>query len=182
MRHKNILVGLCCGFFAISPARALSDEYCGMEEGRYPITFTTVIDATSEEVWDVISDFKNYGRWNRCTVKIDGELKKDAVIKAYGDDGKTLDLQITAINRPRSLCWNDVTWFTHFGVGGWRCRTIKAIPYSTAVLFTNHFEFTGTFDWVLNAYARGFLERCMIQENESLRDFIEAKKSSTDEV
>lgn len=143
---------------------------------RAPITVTTVINATAQEVWDVLIDFKNYGQWNQWNVKLEGEAKIGSKLKAYTEvDGKSLKLKITKMEAPYNLCWVDVTWFTKFGLGGWRSRMIRPNPNGNGVILINHFEYTGIFGGILDRYTREFLELGLEQENRNLRDFIEDK-------
>jgi hypothetical protein len=137
------------------------------------ISVTTAIDSTPQEAWDVMVDFKNYGDWNDWVVQLDGEAKIGSVVKAYSNSGQLLKLKITKMQRPYKLCWVDVTWFTKFGLGGWRCRTIKSNPNGEGILFINHFEFTGVFGGVLDLFARNFLKEGMELENTNLKDFLE---------
>jgi hypothetical protein len=138
-----------------------------------PIIVTTVIKSTMEKVWDVMIDFDNYSAWNKWVVKMEGEAKEGARVVAYSESGASLQLKITNLQAPHTICWVDVTWFTHLGVGGWRCRTIAPNPDGEGVLFTNHFEYTGIFHGVLDYFSRNALKKGMQLENESLRDFVE---------
>jgi hypothetical protein len=136
------------------------------------MTVTTDINSTESKVWDVLVDFKNYPQWNSW-YRIEGEAKLGALIKAYSKD-QHLDLQVTKIDEG-SVCWVDVTWFTHLGMGGWRCRSVWKNPIDNRVKFTNHFEFTGPLRIVLKVAARKMLLNGMIQENHGLKNFVERK-------
>ena len=140
-----------------------------------PIDVATVMDSTVQKVWDVIVDFKNYGAWNRWVVKLEGEAVKGGRVRAYDKSGTALDLEITSIQEPYRICWNDVTWFTRLGLGGWRCRSIEALPDNRGIKFTNHFEFTGVLGGALDFFTREFLEKGMKLENDSLREFVESR-------
>lgn len=145
------------------------------EDSSSPIIITTVINSSVEKVWDAIIDFKNYGHWNGWVSKIDGEAREGAIVRAYGKTSDlALDLKITRLEQPRVLCWDDVTWFTYFGVGGWRCRTIEVLPDGKSVKFTNHFEYSGVFRWLFSLSTREMLVSGMTLENESLRNFVES--------
>ena len=67
----------------------------------------------------------------------------------------------------------DVTWFTKFGAGGWRCRRIEEMPNGAGVRFVNHFEYTGIFASVLQRATLDFLQKGMQQENNNLKAFVE---------
>jgi hypothetical protein len=175
MLFRNSLISLCCVLAFASVASAEESEHEKNKKMFAPIIVTTVINSSEEKVWDVMLDFQNYARWNPWVDKLDGEAKLGSRVKAHGKMGNstgTLDLQITTMKKPNSLCWVDVTWFTHFGLGGWRCRTVEAIP-DGKVKLTNHFEFTGIFGFILDSMSRENLEKGMLAENEGLRDFVE---------
>ncbi len=138
-----------------------------------PITVSTVMNSTAQEVWDAMMDFENYGDWNRWVVKLEGDAKLGGKVRAYNEQGISLKLKITSIEAPYKICWVDVTWFTHFGLGGWRCRSIEVLPDNQGIKFTNHFEFTGIFGGALAHFTRKMLKEGMELENESLRTFVE---------
>jgi uncharacterized protein YndB with AHSA1/START domain len=140
-----------------------------------PIEHEIVINGTAENVWKAIADFDNYGQWNQWVVKVEGKPELGATVKAYTDSGQHLDLKITSFVEPKEICWVDVTWFTHLGAGGWRCRRIEELPNGRGVRFVNHFEFTGIFSNVLESVSRDFLEKGMQQENTNLKSYIEGQ-------
>ena len=72
-----------------------------------------------------------------------------------------------------SGCWVDVTWFTNFGAGGWRCRRIEELPNGAGVRFVNHFEYTGIFASALERATIDFLQKGMQQENANLKTYME---------
>ena len=74
---------------------------------------------------------------------------------------------------PKEICWVDVTWFTKFGLGGWRCRSIEKLPNGEGVRFVNHFEYTGIFGRVLEKASRDFIEKGMQLENANLKSYVE---------
>jgi hypothetical protein len=135
------------------------------------IFISTEINSTVDDVWKTMIDFQNYGKWNRW-YQIRGEPIKGALIQAYSGSGVNLDLQITKIE-DNAICWVDVTWFTKFGLGGWRCRSVKPNPNGLGVIFINYFEFTGPMRFILKIGARRLLIDGMKMENQNLKDFIE---------
>ncbi len=171
MVFKTVLIGF--GFCFVAGNLFLSSAgMCAGKKPLPPVIVTTVINSDVQKVWNVMADFKNYGDWNRWVVKLEGEAKEGAKIRAYGKSGGSLDLQITSIREPNEICWVDITWFTRLGVGGWRCRRIEATS-DNKVKFTNHFEYTGVFDGALDYLTREDLEKGMTLENESLRQYVE---------
>lgn len=166
----------------LSPSIAFSDTSGSVsleESSSSSIIIRTPIRATREKVWEVMADFKNYGVWNGWVGRIDGDAKEGATVHAYGKSANIkLDLKITSLQKPHAICWTDVTWFTHFGLGGWRCRTIEDLADGSGVMFTNHFVYTGPFKWALRFWTREGLVKGMTLENESLRDYVENKQTS----
>lgn len=172
--RTTVLSLLACA--AIAGAGA---EVARAEDGaakRAPIDLQTTIESSPQAVWDVMMDFKNYGAWNRWVVRIDGEAGVGNTVRAYAPSGTALDLRITSIREPYESCWVDVTWFTHLGVGGWRCRAIEPSPDGRSVVFRNHFEYTGPFAAVLDHLTRDTLVKGMTLENESLKAYVESRR------
>ncbi|MDB9786848.1 hypothetical protein OAB57_01970 [Bacteriovoracaceae bacterium] len=143
-----------------------------------PVVVETIInDTTIDDVWDILIDFDNYEYMNDW-VKIEGEARVGEVVKVSTIKGSTtLLLEITSIvatGNVREICWDDVTWFTKYGLDGWRCRTIESLPDRNAVKLTNHFEYTGIFGGVLAFFTRNVLKEGMTLENTSLKKIIES--------
>lgn len=138
------------------------------------IEYKIAIKGSAEQVWETIAQFDDYAQWNQWTVKLEGEPALGAHVKAYARSGGHLDLKITSFEEKREICWVDVSWFTHLGAGGWRCRRIEQLPNGEGVLFVNHFQYTGVFGPALEQVTRDFLEEGMQLENQNLKDFIEA--------
>jgi len=171
MNFKSLSLSLFLGLSVMPAAQAAQ-----CPKSRPPVVVSTIIQSTAQEVWDVMLDFKNYADWNRWVVRIDGDPIRGGWVRAYNAQGAALDLRITSIQAHQSICWTDVTWFTHFGVGGWRCRNIEVLPDGQGVKVTNHFEYTGVFALALDLASRKYLEYGMKLENESLRDFVEGRR------
>lgn len=165
------------GFILVLTFNQLNAAYAacvGAEDSDSPIIISTVIKSSAQKVWDTMVDFKNYGLWNAWVGKIDGEAKLGSVVRAYGRESDiSLDLKITKLKEPHILCWDDVTWFTNLGVGGFRCRIIEELPDGSGVKFTNHFEYRGVFRWLFSLSTREMLTKGMTLENESLREYLE---------
>lgn len=170
---RKTFLGFALSFFLLStlfvaPARA---ENYGLDSIEHSI----VIRGSAEHVWDTIADFEGYGNWNEWMVKLEGEPEVGARLKGYAESGMHLDLEITSFEPMKEICWVDVTWFTKFGLGGWRCRSIEPMPNGKGILFVNHFQYTGAFGGVLEYFSRGFLEEGMQLENENLKAYIERR-------
>ena len=68
---KKTIIGLVAAMSL--PARVSAQDFW-----KRSIQTETEIDATSEQVWTVLSDFENYANWNPFIQKISGELEVDA--------------------------------------------------------------------------------------------------------
>ena len=137
------------------------------------IVVTTDIDSTVDEIWQVMIDFKNYEKWNEW-YRLEGEAKAGASVKALGKSGGGLDLKITKMEE-NTLCWTDVSWFTNFGLGGWRCRSVAISSDGNGVKFTNHFEYSGPFRFILDLGTRKTVLEGLTLENQNLKAFVEKR-------
>ena len=67
------------------------------------------INASDEQVWRILTDFKNFPKWNPFIPKISGQLKKDVRLKVRiqppGDKGMTFRPLIVDVNPKRELRW-----------------------------------------------------------------------------
>lgn len=143
-----------------------------IETGLKTISVTTDIDATPDEVWNALVDFEGYGDWNQW-YGIEGPAIEGARVQAVARGGGTrLDLEITQL-APYTICWNDVTWFTHLGMGGWRCRSIVERADGQGVRFINYFHYTGPLNLFLQLGTRKTLVEGMKLENRGLKRFVE---------
>lgn len=143
--------------------------------GLAHLDYRIVIKGTTQQVWDAIANFEDYGQWNQWMVRLEGEPELGAYVRGYAASGGHLDLKITSFEERKEICWVDVTWFTHLGFGGWRCRQIEELPGGKGVLFINHFQYTGTFGQALEYVSRDFLEEGMLLENENLKSYVESQ-------
>ena len=150
-----------------------TDEKSIAAKGSKQIEYDIVINGTAEKVWAALVDFEHYGKWNQWVPRLEGKPELGATVKAYANSGPQLDLKITSFVEPKEICWVDVTWFTNFGAGGWRCRRIEELPNGAGVRFVNHFEYTGVFASALERATLDFLQKGMQQENANLKTYIE---------
>ena len=152
---------------------ASTDEKSTKAKDSKQIEYDIVINSTAEKVWAVLVDFEHYGKWNQWVPRLEGKPELGATVKAYANSGPHLDLKITSFVEPKEICWVDVTWFTNFGAGGWRCRRIEELPNGAGVRFVNHFEYTGIFASALERATIDFLQKGMQQENANLKTYME---------
>lgn len=168
---KSSLVGLCFCLFAFNPLVLFAQDVNDSEPDR--IVVTSDIGSTTDEAWEVLIDFKNYEKWNQW-YRLEGEAKEHSVVRAYTESEEHLDLKITRIEE-NTLCWRDVSWFTKFGLGGWRCRSVLANPDGSGIKFINHFEYSGPLRFILNHLTRDVVIKGMTLENQNLKDYLERR-------
>ena len=169
---KSLFIGLFCAF-VFKPVGIFAQDVVDSTPDR--IVVTTDIDSTVDEVWQVMIDFQNYDTWNTW-YRLEGEAKEGATVKAYGESGGHLDLQITKMGQ-NTVCWTDVSWFTHFGLGGWRCRSVAPNPDGSGVKFTNHFEYSGPLRFILEYSTSKTVLDGMTLENQNLKSFVEKNQN-----
>ena len=67
------------------------------------------IRASDERVWQILTDFPNFVKWNPFITKISGDLKKDARLKVHiqpqGERGMTFKPVILNVEPKRELHW-----------------------------------------------------------------------------
>ena len=67
------------------------------------------IKASDERVWQILTDFPNFVKWNPFITKISGDLKKDARLKVHiqpqGERGMTFRPIILNLEPKRELHW-----------------------------------------------------------------------------
>jgi uncharacterized protein YndB with AHSA1/START domain len=100
--------------------------------GSASIVFSAdaVIDASPEEVWDVIVDLPAYEAWNPWVFRAEGDMSPGGHVEVDVKLGK-LDMhaQHTVLrgSHPEVFCWRDEGWNTVF-VYGQRCRFLTRLP------------------------------------------------------
>jgi hypothetical protein len=172
---KSLFIGLSFCAFVFKPMSIFAQDV--IDSTPHRIVVTTDIDSTVDEVWQVMINFENYNAWNTW-YRLEGEAKEGTKIKAYGESGGHLDLKITKMDE-NTLCWTDVSWFTHFGLGGWRCRSVAPNPDGNGVKFTNHFEYSGPLRFILECGTSKTVLEGMTLENQNLKNYVEKRNMET---
>lgn len=70
---------------------------------------STVIDAGPERVWEVLMDTGAYQEWDPFTIRIEGEARPGARIKAYSTlaPNRAFPVTVSAFEPNRSMTWSD---------------------------------------------------------------------------
>lgn len=137
------------------------------------IVRTVIIKAKPEQVFDAITDFDAYGRWNPWLVKAQGECKPGEDIVVDVVIGKRIQQyhhDILEIDRPHRFHWCDKGWFTVFAYGE-RLRTCQPIAEGTA--YTVELTITGPLAFFAQWFLGKSLENGMTQETAALKQYVE---------
>ena len=130
------------------------------EPGEHSVVYRvdTVVSASQERIYGLITDFSGYARWNPWVTKAvggtspDDEVKVDVVLGSV-----TMAAKHTVLNGVpgKRFCWKDAGWNAWF-VYGQRCRTLTTRPDGT-VLVSNELLLDG----ILSGGADHFMGKAM---------------------
>ena len=84
------------------------------------------INASAEQVYDVIADFSRYGEWNPWIERIEGEPIPDTelvVDAVMGNERPQFRHRMLTADKPHVFHWCDLCWFTLLAKGD-RKRTL----------------------------------------------------------
>lgn len=100
-----------------------------------------VIDATAEEVWDVMTDGARFTEWDSGIVGFEGSIEPGQKVKLRSevDPGRTFAIDVTSLDKPHRM-----VWASGMPLGLFRGeRTYRLEPESGGVRFTMREEFSG---------------------------------------
>jgi hypothetical protein len=79
------------------------------------ITTSIIINATSEKVWNILTDFKNYSQWNPFIASIEGEIKVENTLQVTiaPPNGNAMKFKPTllVVNKDMELKWKGKLMF-----------------------------------------------------------------------
>ena len=125
------------------------------------VVYTAVahIEATPDEIFDVLVGFDEYADWNPWLIQAEGEAVVGDSVTAtvvLGDSTRTARHRVLEVDAPNRLCWRDAgvtTWF----VKGRRCRIVEA--EGAGGFLRNELQIWGLFAWLANKkYGDALLE------------------------
>lgn len=109
------------------------------------LTTEILINSGPETVWKIITDFKNYSRWNPIIVKITGEFsvgnKLEIHLNTIGGKNRIYHPNITKIIPNRELRWSGKLFFSKI-FSGERIFLIEKLS-DNKVSFVNKEIFSG---------------------------------------
>ena len=95
-------------YLAISILVALVGLLTAMAESK-EIRTEIIINATPDKVWAILTDFKNYPKWNPFIKTIEGEVGVGKKIKAYIEppqaQGMTFNPKVLAFEENKEFRW-----------------------------------------------------------------------------
>ncbi|GGU23734.1 SRPBCC domain-containing protein [Lentzea flava] len=135
----------------------------------------TVISASQERVYGLITDFPGYASWNPWVVRAAGgtspgdEVKVDVVLGSI-----TMAAKHTVLNGVpgQRFCWKDAGWNAWF-VYGQRCRTLTTQPDGT-VLLSNELLIDGILSGGTDHFMGKAMRDGMQAENAALKRIAES--------
>jgi hypothetical protein len=84
------------------------------------------IQATPQEIFDIIIDFDSYGDWNPWLLSAEGDAVVGEHVKAdvvMGGNVQSYDHVVIAVEPYTRFCWRDAGWNSWFAYAQ-RCRTL----------------------------------------------------------
>ncbi|WP_394618034.1 SRPBCC domain-containing protein [Lentzea sp. JNUCC 0626] len=147
------------------------------EPGVHSVVYRaeTVISAPQQRVYDLITNFDGYARWNPWVVKASGgtapgdEVRVDVLLGPVRMAAKHTVLNGVPGQR---FCWKDAGWNALF-VYGQRCRTLTTQPDGT-VLVTNELLVDGVLSGGTDLFIGKAMKDGMQAENAALKRTAEA--------
>jgi len=104
-----------------------------------------LINASPAIVWDIITDFENYGKWNPFIREISGVIEEGSTIHVFikppNSNGMKFKPKILKIEPEKEIRWLGKLWISKI-FDGEHSLTIKKIDNSK-ILFTQKEQFTG---------------------------------------
>jgi hypothetical protein len=139
-------------------------------------TFSTVydvgieIDAPADKVWKVLTDSKNFAKWNSTVISLKGDIKlgKDLVLKSTSAPDRDFNLNVSTFVKNKKMVWEDGTSGIFKGV---RTYTLSALP-SGKTKFTMSENFAGAMYPMIKGALPDF--------KESFTDFAKDLKSESE--
>jgi uncharacterized protein YndB with AHSA1/START domain len=106
---------------------------------------TSLIDASPDVVWRILTDAAGYAEWNPEIIAIDGQLARGEHIKARVRLGsgavRTVSLRVTVFDAPSTMEWTGGLPLGLF-VG---VRTFTVTPSARGAAFRLHLRMSGPF-------------------------------------
>ncbi len=131
----------------------------------------TVVNASPETVFNIITDLDRYEEWNPWITEACGTPEEGRLIKVkakMGDRIISVQHRILISNPNIEFRWCDVGWFTKLAYGE-RARFIKSLA-SGNVEYRVELTVTGSFCWFVKLVYGTFLETGLKTETDALKE------------
>ena len=133
------------------------------------------IKAPSERVWQVLTDFPNFGKWNPVIIEINGEAKVNTKLEIHlrtrSGKSRIYKPTITKLELNHELRWLGKSFFPGI-FNGERIFTIDSIGASN-VLFFHREIFTGVGTYLAGDRLENDIRYTLNQMNVALKNQVE---------
>ena len=137
---------------------------------------SAIIKAVPEKVFEAITDFPAYSRWNPWIIMAEGECREgaDVLVQArVGNKARPYHHRILKIDKPHVFHWCDRGWFTVLADGN---RKRMLAPHPDGTRYQVELEVTGCMAFLVDWLFGKSLEEGMTAETEALKSYVEAAK------
>ena len=97
---------------------------------------SVAINASPNEVWQVLIDIARYPEWNRYATEAVGDLRIGGEVTInvprQAEKRGPVNNRVTELVADQRLCWRSLSWYK-FLVYGVRCRHLEVAPDGTTV-------------------------------------------------
>jgi hypothetical protein len=142
----------------------------------FKVAYETAIRACPEVVYDILTDFGNYARWNPWNVRADaGRVAEGQTVSVTVKMGRcqmTVKHKILAMKPNVELVWCDLGWFTRFAYGE---RACYLQPVGQTVKYRVELMVTGPLAWLAKRRFGRAIQRGVQAETDALKRLAETR-------
>jgi len=144
----------------------------------YSLTNTITINAPIHIVWEILTNFPRYAKWNsftphaECTGKV-GDPVSLRVQLGQRSKLMTVSLELKTFDTESKLCWGNDRWYLPV----LRCQTLENIAPNTT-RYTNSESFGGILSPIVILTQKKDLMRGYQLAAEGLKNYAEKKKGA----
>jgi len=135
------------------------------------LTSELVIDTPATTVFEIITDFDGYQRWNPWIIRAAGGSKEGDLVRVTSlVGGKPMKVRHRVLShRPgREFRWCDLGWFTVFAFGQ-RARFLEPVT-GGRVAYRCELKITGVASWLVEQQLRSSLQGGLDAETAALKE------------
>ena len=146
------------------------------EEPLMPVVHTEIeIGAWQESVWQALTDFESYPKWNHSILRLRGRPEQHARlelhVRLFAGLGFTVRPTVLRLEPNRELCWRGWLWTPHWLEGEHSFR-IEPLA-SNRVRFIQREVFRGLLALLLRPWLETALRASYARANEALKARLE---------